>query len=179
MSKFLEKDTYGNWNTIPPVPVEKVKNVNCHKFVLYGIGTISWQEMVSDPREQKDKGIDFTFEKKIRLISDTPYTFISDEESLNLLAQDSCEISRVYVGQIFDVPTKETTHSFLVKRESEEKYLCFDKPGFIYPFTVSNLTTILNFVNKDGHQSNKNQNWRFILLESIKKLGNSGNLKVG
>lgn len=167
MNKFLEKDINVNWNTIPPVPVEKVMNVNCHKFVLYAIGQISWEEMISDPSVQKAMGTDFTFGEKIQSISDITYTLIKDEEELNLLAQKNCEIGKVYISQILDVETKEMAHSFLVKRESKDKYVCFDKPGFKYPFTVSDANTILNFVNKDGEQPNKNQEWRFVPLETI------------
>ncbi len=169
MKTFLEKDSSGNWNVIPPVPADKIGNVNCHKFVLCEIGIISWKEMVSDPSDQRSKGADFTFGEKIRLISNIPYTLIEDPESLMMLAQKACEIGKVYVGQILDVETKEMAHSFVITRESENNYACFDKPGFKYPFAMSDLDTILNFVNKDGEQSNKNQEWRFIPLESIEK----------
>ncbi|HUD04068.1 MAG TPA: hypothetical protein VMR73_01080 [Candidatus Paceibacterota bacterium] len=53
MNKFLEKDVTGNWNTVPPIPDDKIKNVNCHKFALYVIGKISWEEMISNPDAQK------------------------------------------------------------------------------------------------------------------------------
>lgn len=172
MNKFLEKDTDGNWNTIPPVPSPKIKNVNCHKFVLYSIGIISWEEMVSDPSEQKTAGKDFTFGKQVRLISDLPYTLTRNEKELAIFAQEKCEIGNTYVGQILDIQTGEMTHSFLVKKESEDTYTCFDKSGFKYPFMVSDLNTILNFVNKDGEQQNKNQKWRLTLLESIKSTTN-------
>ncbi len=169
MNKFLEKDIDDNWNTVPPTPSEKVRNVNCHKFVLYAIGKISWQEMISDTSAQQATGADFTFGEKIRSISNIPYTLIKDQESLLTLAQKSCEIGRTYVGQILDVETKETAHSFVVTKESENNFICFDKPGFKYQFVVSDLNTILNFVNKDGEQSNKNQEWRFVPIESIEK----------
>lgn len=169
MNTFLQKDSNSDWNAIPPVPVEKIRNVNCHKFVLYATGSISWDEMISDPSEQQRDEIDFTFGEKISLISDAQYTFIKDQESLVRLAQESCEVGKIYVGQILDVQTKEIAHSFIVTRESENNYICFDKPGFKYPFAVSDLNTILNFVNKDGEQSNKNQNWRFVPVESIEK----------
>jgi hypothetical protein len=159
---FLQKDTTGIWNTIPPVPPEKIGNVNCHKFVLYGIGKISWEEMISDPSEQKRECTDFTFGEQARLISDIPYTLIKDEESLSLLIQKNCEIGKIYVGQVRDVKTGEMAHSFILKKETENAYTCFDKPGFKYPFAVSDLNAILNFVNRDGEQSNKNQEWRFV-----------------
>jgi len=177
INTFLEKDSNSSWNTVPPVAVEKVKNVNCHKFVLYAIGKISWEEMVSYPAEQQAKNIDFTFGEKIRSISDIPYTFIESKESLVVLAQKNCEIGKIYVGQILDAQTEEMGHSFILRRESEDEYICFDKPGFKYPFTVCDLDTILNFVNKYGELSNKNQKWRFVLLESIKKSENADNLK--
>ena len=164
---FLEKDIHGNWNTILPIPAEKMKNVNCHKFVLYAIGRISWEEMISDPSEQQTGEVDFTFGEKIRLMSDIPYALIKDEEDLSLLAQKTCDIGKIYVGQVLDAETGEMAHSFLVKRDSDE-YTCFGKLGFKYPFAVSDLNAILNFVNKDGELSNKNQEWRFVLMESIK-----------
>lgn len=169
MNTLLQRDSNGDWNAIPPVPAEKVKNVNCHKFALYAIGKISWEEMISDPSEQQVKGDDFTFGEKIRSISNIPYTLIKDQESLMELAQKSCELGKTYVGQILDVQTKEMAHSFMVTRGSENDYICFDKPGFKYPFAVSDLNTILDSVNKDGEQSNKNQEWRFVPLASIEK----------
>lgn len=168
MNTFLQKDLNDNWNTIPPVPNEKVRNVNCHKFVLYAIGKISWEEMISDPSEQKIKGEDFIFGEKIRLISNIPYTLIESEENLMKLAQKDCEIGNVYVGQILDIQTGEMAHSFIVLRESENNYVCFDKPGFKYSFVVSDPNAVLNFVNKDGEYSNKNQNWRFVPIETFK-----------
>lgn len=121
--------------------------------------------MISDPSEQQVKGVDFTFGEKIRSISDIPYALVESEESLTKLAQKDCEISKVYVGQILDIQTGEMAHSFMVTRESENNYICFDKPGFKYPFAMSDLNDILNFVNKDGEQSNKNQNWRFVPIK--------------
>jgi hypothetical protein len=168
MSKFLQKNSGGNWNTTPPVSVEKIKNVNCHKFVLYTIGKISWEEMISDPSEQQARGFDFTFRDTIRAISDIPYALIGDGEDLTEIAQKECGVGKSCVGQILDAETGEMAHSFMVTRESENNYICFDKPGFKYPFAVSDLNTILNFVNKDGEQSNKDQKWRFIPLDSIK-----------
>lgn len=178
MNTFLQRDSNGDWNTVPPVPTEKIKNVNCHKFVLYTIGKISWEEMISDPSEQQAKGNDFTFGENIRSISNIPYTLIKDQESLTELAQKSCALGKTCVGQILDVQTKEMAHSFIVTRESENDYVCFDKPGFKYPFAVSDLNTILNFVNKDGEQSNKNQEWRFVPLESAEKSESVGNPKT-
>jgi hypothetical protein len=83
-------------------------------------------------------------------------------ESLYLLADQNCEIGKNYVGQILDAQTGEMAHSFIVQRGSTDQYICFDKHGFKYSFAVSNLETILNFVNKDGEKSNQNQKWRFI-----------------
>lgn len=41
MQNFLQKDSNNEWNIVPPIPIEKIKNVNCHKFVLYILGKIS------------------------------------------------------------------------------------------------------------------------------------------
>lgn len=162
MSNFLEKDETDRWNTIPPVPSEKIKNVNCYKFALYAIEEITWQEMISDPAEPKEAGTDFTFGERIRLISDMPYIFIKNENELKTFAGKSCEVGKIYIGQILDAQTNEMAHSFIVKRVAVDEYICFDKLGFKYPFAVCDLNTILNFVNKDGEQSNKNQKWRFV-----------------
>ena len=146
--------------------MNKIYNVNCHKFVLYVIGRISWDEMISDPSEQRVAGKDFTFGDKISSISDCEYKLIIDEENLQKLA-NNCEIGKFYIGQVRDAQTGEMAHSFILKRESDSGYVCFDKPGFKYPFAVSDLATIINFVNKDGEQSNKNQLWRFVPLDSV------------
>lgn len=167
MNTFLEKDINGDWNTLPSVPTDKIRNVNCHKFVLYIIGKISWEDMISDPSEQQKAGIEFTFGEKIRTISDTSYNLVKNEQDLTLLAQKSSEVGKTYVGQVLDAETKEMAHSFIVTRESENAYICYDKPGFKYPFAVSNLDAILNFMNKDGEQSNKNQMWRFIPMDNL------------
>lgn len=161
MNKFLEKDTDGNWNTVPPIPVDKIRNVNCHKFILYIINKISWDEMISDPKTVKE-GLDFTYGEQARTISDTSYTPIKDLGSLYSLANQSCEIGKAYVGQILDAQTNEMAHSFIITREQDNKYNCYDKQGFKYLFSVCELGTLLDFVNKDGEKSYQNQNWRFV-----------------
>jgi tellurite methyltransferase len=166
MNKILEKEENGNWNTIPSVPPEVLKNVNCHKFVLYVIDKISWNEMVSDPSTQKELGEDFTFGEKIRLISNTSFTLVRSEDELKALADKSCEVGKLYVGQVLDQQTNEMAHSFILRRESIDEYVCFDKPGFKYSFEVSNLNTVLNFINKDGEKSNLNQEWRFVPIQN-------------
>lgn len=158
---ILKKDSLDKWNTIPPISEDKIVNVNCHKFILYVIGKISWEEMTSNVQEQKDSGIDFTFGEIAKKISDKPFNYINNLESLILLANKDCKMEKCYIGQILDSQTKEMAHSFIIKRELD-KYICFDKPGFKYQFNVSNLEKILNFINKDGERSNLNQEWRFI-----------------
>lgn len=165
MSKFfLIKDASGNWNTTPPVIPEKIKNVNCHKFVLYAVDKITYKQMISEPAEQQSVSADFTFGELARSISDTPYTLIRNEDDLVRVA-DKCEIGKTYIGQIIDRETREMTHSFITVRETANSFTCFDKPGFKYPFAVSELNAILNFVNKDGEKSNRNQEWRFVPVE--------------
>lgn len=58
-------------------------------------------------------------------------------------------------------------HSFVLYRESSHKYICFNKPGFKYIFEITDLESILNFVNKDGVKANQNQEWRFVPTENI------------
>jgi|SRR3989344_6041847 len=168
MKKLLEKDFLGKWNTLPPVPEDKLGNVNCHKFVLYVIGKISWEEMVSDADEQKESGADFTFGEKARSISDTSFTPVEDLKSLLSLANESLDVGKCNVGQILDAQTGEMAHSFIIKRESDNKHICFDKPGFKYMFEINDLESILNFVNKNGEKSNQNQKWRFIPTDDFR-----------
>ncbi len=162
MNKFLKKDVTNNWNVIPPVPSDKMRNINCHKFILYVIGSISSEEMISDSQIQKDTGFDFTFGEQARSISNVPFTLVEDLESLYLLADKNCEIGKGYVGQILDAQTGEMAHSFILEKESDGKYTCFDKQGFKYPFSVHELGTLLDFINKDGEKSYKDQKWRFV-----------------
>lgn len=164
MNKFLKKDSLDNWNTIPPIPADKIGNVNCHKFVLYVVGKMSLEEMISDAQIQKDSGADFIFGEMARSISNIQFTLIKSLESLLLFANENCEIGKVYVGQIQDAQTGEMAHSFIVRRESSDQYTCFEKTGFKYPFAVSDFEAILNFVNKDGEKSNQNQKWRFVSI---------------
>ncbi len=165
MTPFLQKDSTNNWNTVPPVPPNEINNVNCHKFVLYVINRISYEEMVSDPKIQKEAGLDFTFSEETRNISEISFTPVKDVQSLFTLANQKCEIGETYIGQILDVQTGEMAHSFIVKRKSHDEYVCCDKQGFKYPFTVFDLETILDFVNKDGVKSYQNQSWRFVPIK--------------
>lgn len=167
MKKILEKDSLGNWNTTPPIPADKIKNINCHKFILYVVGKISWEEMISDPNTQEENGVDFTFGNISQNISDIPFIPIKNLKNLLLLANNSCEIGKSYVGQILDVQTGDMAHSFIIQKKSDGKYVCFDKPGFKYPFGVHGLEEILNFVNKDGEKSNQNQKWRFVPMNDF------------
>ena len=107
---------------------------------------------------------DFTYGEMARKISDEPFVAIKNLEELLLLANESCEISKACLAQILDAETSGMAHSFIVIRESDDKYTCFDKPGFKYPFNVGDLDQILNFVNKDGEKSNQNQKWRFVQI---------------
>ncbi len=163
MHTFLKKDSLDSWNTLPPVPTEKIINVNCHKFVLCELGKITWDNMVSESRDE-----DFTFGEKIRGISDLSYRHITTLESLLSLAGEVCNVGKIYIGQIRDSQTGEMAHSFIVDVQQNNHYVCFDKPGFKYPFQVSNLEEIWGFVNKDGERSNQNQEWRFIPIEEVR-----------
>jgi len=165
MEKFLAKDVDGNWNTIPPVPADKIREVNCHKFVLYVIDHISWEDMILDSQVQKEKGLDFTFGELARSISHDPFTLVNNLESLNSLVEKSCESGKSYIGQILDAETEETAHSFILEKDRDGLCTCYDKPGFKYPFSVHTLEDIFNFVNKDGEKSNQNQKWRFVLIK--------------
>jgi hypothetical protein len=160
----LVQDGEGNRNTIPPVPADKLKNVNCHKFVLYAIGALSWEDMISNPNVQKEAGLDYTFGEKLKGLSDIPFTLILDKQQLYALASGQCAIGQKCVGEILDTETKEMAHSFILEREDENTYTCFDKQGFKYPFNVCELGELLDFVNKDGVKAYQNQEWRFVKI---------------
>lgn len=167
MTQFLTKDTSGNWNTVPPVPAEKMADVNCHKFVLYVIRNISWEEMVSDSHTQKAAGVDFTYGERARKISDQEFVKITDKDSLLKLADTTCESGKAYAGQIMDSTTGEMAHSFILEKTVDGSYQCFDKQGFkFYPFSVKNLECFLDFVNEKGEKSYIGQKWRFVPIEN-------------
>ena len=167
MKVFLQKDSFGNWNAVPLVAANDIGHVNCHKFILHMIGKISWEEMISNAQKQKEAGTDFTFGEMARSISNIPFILVRDLDSLIALSNESCAIGKVYVGQILDAQTEEMAHSFIIERKSENEYVCFDKPGFKYQFSVHDLESILNFTNKDGEKSNRNQKWRFVPINNL------------
>ncbi len=154
MDKPLTVGKDGKWNTEPPVADDKLGNINCHKFTLYVIGKISWEEMVAD----NDK----IYGAEARAISDIQFIQINSLASLLKFASECCKIGEFYVAQILDANTDEMAHSFILKQESLNNFICYEKQGFKYPFTVQGLETILDFVNKDGVRSNENQKWRFV-----------------
>lgn len=167
MKDFLVKDSSGNWNTIPAVPANAMHSVNCHKFMLYTIGTISYEELISDPKEKRPD--DFTYDKKSLEISSKEFSPVMDLNELTKLADRSCDKDGVSVGQIKDSVTGEMAHSFILKKTPDGKYMCYEKTGFKqYPFAVKELSEILNFVNNKGEKSHLHQNWRFIPLKDLK-----------
>lgn len=165
MKTFFEKDSLGNWNTLPPVPEDKIKNVNCHRFILYLVGKMTWEEMTSDAKAQKEAGREYIYSKQAMNISNEPFYPVNDKAELYSLADIYCKIDETYIGQILDTETDELAHSFLSTRELDNKYSCFDKPGFLYPFKIYELGELLDFVNKDGEKPYRNQKWRFITLK--------------
>lgn len=166
MKKFLEKDSRGNWNTLPPVPEDRLLDVNCHRFVLYTLGKMSWDEMVSNAKEQKEAGEEFIFNKAALEISSLEFTPINNLDKLVLYLNQNCEINKPYIGQILDVGTQELAHSFIIQKTENNKFECFDKPGFKYPFRVYDVKEIYEFINKDGEQPYKNQIWRVIQISN-------------
>ncbi len=164
MNTFLHQDPTGAWNSIPPIPADKISNVNCHKFVLYVLGRISWDDMVSDPHTQKEAGTDFTFGAQAQAISDIPFIPIGSTEALYALADATCEPGQPYIGQIHDADTGEMAHSFIIERTPTGKYVCYDKLGFKHPFGLHELGVILDFINKEGVKSYQNQKWRFVRI---------------
>lgn len=159
------KDSSGNWDTVPPVPEEKMRHVNCHRFILYVLGHMSWEEMTADSKAQREAGEEYIYGQQALSISDEPFTHVDSKESLYSLANKHCDVGRTYIGQVLDTQTGELAHSFLLTKKSDREYSCFDKPGFLYPFKMYELGELLNFVNKDGEKSYQNQKWRFIPLK--------------
>ncbi len=169
IDKYLQKDDSDNWNLIPPVSLELLRNINCHKFVLFVIGAISRDELLTDPKTQKanDPTIDFTFGKKALAISQKEFTSISNVENLLNVANKECQGGKAYVGQILDAKTGELAHSFIVEKNSDRKFVCFEKTGFKhYPFNVHGLESLLDFVNEKGEKSYQDQKWRFVELNT-------------
>lgn len=162
MNTYLIKDRNGVWNTDIPVPADRMSNVNCHKFVLYALDRISWDEMVSDPSQQKAEGKDFTYGNVAQTISSKDFKVIHDAKSLLRLATESCPVGKRCVGQALDVQDKKLAHSFIIERQHDGSFVCFDKQGFKnYPFSVHDLVSLLGFVNDRGELSYRNQAWRF------------------
>ncbi len=163
--KILEKDSQDKWNTIPPVPDEQIRNVNCHKFVLYIMKQISWEDMISDPRSQRDAGLDFIFDDKALNISTEPFIPINNPDSLFEFIQINTTKRENYIVQILDVGTEKLAHSFIIEIQESGIPLCFDKPGFKYSFDVCEFEKIFNFVNKDNEKPYLNQRWRILSLD--------------
>lgn len=166
MKTFLEKDSLGKWNTLPPVPENMLGNVNCHRFILYVLNKISWDEMISNAKAQKEAGEEFIFGKDALAISDSKFTSINSFDELLHYLNKNCEVGKSYVGQILDIGTRELAHSFIIQPMNNNEFQCFDKPGFKYPFGVYGLREIYEFVNKDGEQPYKNQDWRVIEISN-------------
>ncbi len=166
---FLKKDESGTWNTSPAVPEEMLPNVNCHKFVLFALGKISFDELKSDPAEMKksDPAFDVAYAGKALEISDAGFTAVPDATSLIALADRECGAGKTCVGQIKDSKTGEMAHSFIVEKDLDGKYMCQEKMGFKhYPFEVREIGSLLEFVNDKGEKSYQNQLWRFIPLDN-------------
>lgn len=121
--------------------------------------------MISDTsaQEKADPSFDFTFAKKAQEISSKEFTDIKDFDSLYDFARKECALGQLYVGQILDAQTNELAHSFMLERTQDDEFTCSDKQGFKrYPFSVHELGTLLDFINKDGEKPYINQKWRFV-----------------
>jgi hypothetical protein len=150
------------------IPKDLLPNINCHKWVLFQLGKISWDELVSDPHEQRarDSSFDFTYGDKALAISGKEFVPVKDASSLLRLANESCEIRQTCVGQIKDSETGEMAHSFIAHRKQDGTYECVEKQGFKdYPFKRHDLVSLLDFVNDKGERSYQNQLWRFIPIK--------------
>ncbi|MDP1625143.1 MAG: hypothetical protein Q8L64_05220 [bacterium] len=165
MIEYLRKSFDGTWNTVPPVAVDKIPNVNCHKFVLFTLGRMSWDDMVSDPHIMKLEGKDFMYGDMAKSLSDKDFVLIKDSDALRILADRDIKPGKTYVGQILDAETGEMAHSFLVEKDDEGRYICQEKMGFKqYPFEVRELESLLDFVNDRGEKAYQNQMWRFFSI---------------
>lgn len=143
------------------VSVPNPQDVNCHKAVLYLAGLISYSDLISDSKAQKEEGLDFMFEEKARAISNKIFTPVSTVDDLYEIADKECIEPDVYIGQILDSVSNEMAHSFLLARR-DAGYTCFDKAGFKKPFSVYPLRKLLDF---DNYQ---HQLWRFLRLSEAR-----------
>lgn len=160
IEKYLALDANNELNLIPPVSADVSRNINCHKFALFVAGVISRDDMVSDARAQKAAGEDFTFGKKAAALSIKEFKAIPDIETLLEFARESCREDKPYIGQIRDVETGEMAHSFVVEKDSEGSFRCFDKAGFKTSFGQYGIEDLFQYENY------RNQEWRFIPLEA-------------
>ena len=147
----------GLWGIEELVSVPNPQDVNCHKAVLYLAGFISYEELTSDSKTQRELGLNFTFGNKSRGISDKEFILISDENKLYGFATKECTEPIPYIGQILDVEDNELAHSFIL-RKSGNDFICFDKAGFKTDFSTYKLEELLHFNNY------QNQLWRFLPL---------------
>jgi hypothetical protein len=143
------------------VSVPNPQDINCHKAVLYLAGLISYEELTSDSKAEREQGLDFTFGKRARVISDKEFVPISSSTDLSALAQYECTSLLPYVGQILDAEDNDMAHSFLISKRNDG-FICFDKAGFKTAFSTYSLEELLNFNNY------QNQLWRFLLLSEAK-----------
>ena len=168
IGKYLRNDDAGVLNIIPPASPEELRNINCHKFVLFVVGSMSRAEMLSDSKAEvlADPHFDFTFGKKILALSQKEFTPISRAKDLIDLAGRECDEGKMYIGQIQDAETGGAAHSFIVERNLDGTFNCFGKEGFKHhPFRTHSLESLLDFVNEKGEKSYQNQLWRFFPLE--------------
>ncbi len=186
MNQNLIKNSEGKWIIrftesddgiqIPDSLAQRIKvvlevpnqgDINCHKALLYFLGRITLDELGSDAKLQKEQKQDFIFADKALEISDKEFTSIENVQELKEFVEQSCEKDFVYVGQILDAQTGELGHSFILGKNKDEQFLCFDKAGFKYPFGIYALETLFDFINKDGERPYHNQKWRIIPLELV------------
>lgn len=159
MKQMLEwEDDRSNIET-----AEILRKINCHKAALYLIGKIFYEDLLSDPRLGKD--IDFAYEKVASELSQKEFMVVQDEIKLREFAKQECSINKIYIGQIFNVTLG---HSFIVGRTQDDKFICFDKAGFLenplkgnkdYKFRIYEMGMLLLSPNY------QNAKWRFVDVE--------------
>jgi hypothetical protein len=143
------------------VSVPNPGDVNCHKALLYLAGYISYEELTSDSKLQREQGLDFTFAKRALDISNKEFVSIADSDELVALARKDCAEDVPYIGQILDVQDKALAHSFLIAQRGDG-FICLDKAGFKEAFSIYSLEELLNFSNY------RDQLWRFMALNEVK-----------
>lgn len=150
-----------------------LKNVNCHKAVLYMLKKISKEQLLSDPEETTDAGTGdaYSFEKEARALSDRPFEQMDELADLEAMLAAECAPGEwgvcqalVYDGSMHTFIFGLTPEDRSARSRIRDRIVCAEKVGFgDDEFRVSTLEEIFNYRNKGQDQSPYGSaKWRFI-----------------